>query len=91
VTIVDKLTDEKARNLYYDTGAGTGILLLAEKVLDVIHQTSGGVFDPRLAQNSFQSMDVSIGGVEKISEGFLILPIFLTLRTKEYIGNERRL
>lgn len=91
VTIVDRLNNEKEKNLYFDTVAGTGILLLAEKVIDVIHQTSGGVFDPRLAQNSFESMSVSIGGVEKMSEPFLMIPIFFTLKTREFIGNERRL
>ena len=91
VTIIDKLNDEKAQNLYYDTGADTGILLLSEKVLDVIHQTAGGVFDPRLDQNSFESMGVTIGGVDKFGEAFLAMSLFLTLKTGEFIGNERRL
>jgi hypothetical protein len=91
VTIIERLVDEKAKNLYFDTGSGTGLLPLMETALDVVNQTSGGVFDPRLDQNSFESMAVSIGGVEKMSEGFLAISSFLTLKTREYIGNQRRL
>lgn len=89
INIIDRLVDEKAKNLYFNSTTGKGILYLAEKVLDVIH-SNGTTFDPRLNQNSFESMSVSLGGIEKISEAFLSLPINLTLKTREYIGNERR-
>lgn len=91
VTIVERLDDEKAKNLYFDTGTNKGILYLAEKVIDVVNQTSGGVFDPRLQENSFESMAVSMGGIEKISESFLSLEISFVLKTKEFIGNQRRI
>lgn len=90
ITIIDKIEDERVENLYYNFGAGTGLLFLLEKTLDVIHQTSGGVFDPRLSQNSFESMGVSTGGELKFGESFMGITANLTLKTKEFIGNQRR-
>lgn len=89
VSLITKLTDEKAENLIYDTATNSGMLYLIEKVFDVANTNTASEFDPRLAQNSFESMQVSTGPITKLSEGFLQVDLFFELKAREFVGNTR--
>lgn len=91
VSLLDRLESENETNLYFDTLNNTGFLFLFEKVLDVIMETKNQVIDPRLGQTTYKSSDVSTGPIEKLTDGYLKVDIFLTLHTNLFLINERNI
>ncbi|KKN68376.1 hypothetical protein LCGC14_0452520 [marine sediment metagenome] len=90
VSVIDRIVSENDKNLYFDSIAQTGFMFLVESVLDVIMETTTQALDPRLNQNSYKSSDpITFGEVEKFTDGFLKVDIFVTINTREYLINER--
>ena len=90
VSVFDKVNSENDKNLYFDIAAQSGFVFLFERVLDVLMETTLQELDPRLGQNSYKSSDpITFGEIEKLSDGFLKIDVFITIHTREYLINER--